>query len=125
MSVATVVGTWAGGLAPGTAPVAAVPALTAALSARAGAAVRQWRHPPRAEVAVTMLPPGSPATLQTVADGVHLALPSSWLADVWVPGLAVTLDRFILTAAVDGPRLIPDSVGPRADNQQLVITLPG
>ncbi len=120
--VATVVGSWTDRLAAGTAPTAAVPALTAALSARAGAAVRAWRHDPRAEVTVALLAPGSPPTLRTDRDGVRLALPFSWLAEVWVPGLAVLLDRFTLSAAVDGPRLVLDTLGGRADRQQLVVT---
>lgn len=123
--VATVVATWAERFAGGTATAAEVPALTAALSARARAAVRQWRHDPRAEVAVTLLRPGSPATLRTVGDGLALGLLFSWLADVWVLGLAVLLDRLTVGAVLDGPRLVLDTVGPQEDRRPLVITMPG
>lgn len=120
--VATVVTAWVGRLAAGTAPAAAVPALTAALSSRAGAAIRQWGHDSAAEIAVTMLPPGSTGTLETVEDRVTLALPFSWLADVWVPGLAVLLDRFTLDVAADGPHLTLDTISPRGDRQPVLIT---
>lgn len=69
-----------------------------------------------------MLPPGTPAAIRTDGDDVDIAPPFAWLADVWVPGLAVLLDRFVLDAAVDGPRLVLDPVGPEADRQHLVIT---
>lgn len=120
--VATVVAGWADHLAAGTAPAAAVPALTAALTSRATAAVRQWAHNPTAEVAVTMLPPGSTGTLETVGDRVTLALPFSWLADVWVPGLAVLLDRFTLGVAADSRRLVLDTISPRGDRRPVLIT---
>lgn len=121
--VATVVRTWADRLAAGSAPTAGLAALTVALHTRVEVAVRQWRHD-SAPVAVTMLPPGSPGTLRAGEDGVEVELPFSWLADVWVSDLAVVLGRLVLGATLDGPRLLLDTVGPRADRQQLVITLP-
>ncbi|HLI56403.1 MAG TPA: hypothetical protein VKY26_05145 [Actinomycetota bacterium] len=92
------------------------PAMAAALYGRAAAAVRAWLRNDDLRVTVTMIDRSAPPSLTRTPDAVSLALPFSWLPEVWSRGLATVLDRFCLSAsiAVHGDRIRWDlaTVGP-------------
>jgi hypothetical protein len=103
--VATVAGHWAERLRaePDAADVAAArPALTAALYGRAAAAVRAWLGVPALPVSLTMLESGSAPSAEHTGEGVALALPFSWLPEVWCRSMALVLGRFCLAARRSG-----------------------
>lgn len=96
--VADVATNWSDRLADADpATTAARPALEAALYGRARAALQTWLGRPT-RVELTMLPPSAPPTLTWDGAAVRVELPFRWLADVWVNGFAVVLDRFCLSA---------------------------
>lgn len=80
------------------------PALQAALYGRAALAVRAWLGG-QVEVEVSMLAPSEAPSLYRGREGVHLALPFSWLTQVWAPGLSNTAGRFVLDAALEQGQL--------------------
>ncbi|MGH8962362.1 MAG: hypothetical protein ACRDWT_14420 [Jatrophihabitantaceae bacterium] len=102
--VATVAATWADRIDSNDASVAvALPALHAALYGRAVAAVHSWLGDASAVVELSMCDPGQAPALTREADVVRLALPFSWLSDVWARGLATLLGRFCLSATAVAP----------------------
>jgi hypothetical protein len=108
--VLTVAGTWVERLAAGDGRGArARPALIAALYGRVTSAVRLWMSSPDLVVDVEMLAPGEAPMATRAEDGIRIAVPFSWLVDVWGRNLAVTFERFVLgvtTIASDRYELI-------------------
>jgi hypothetical protein len=97
--VATVVASWAARIAADDLAVAAArPALHAALYGRALAAARWWLG---GGVEVEVEQAASPAVTRRADGVVVLALPFSWLRDVWARGLATLAGEFCLTACPD------------------------
>jgi hypothetical protein len=75
---------------------AAAPALHAALCGRVAATDSGWLYAPELDVQVHLAPPGELPSCARRDDALHLALPFSWLRDVWAPGLATVAGRFTL-----------------------------
>jgi len=67
-------------------PEAPGPLLHAALYGRVLVAVRQWLGRPEARVELEYLAPGEPRCLAYEGNTVKVALPFTWLSDVWVRG---------------------------------------
>lgn len=102
--VATVAATWADRLDNRDTRIgAAMPSLRAALYGRAVAAMRSWLGDPHAKVDVAMCGPDEQPTLTSGQDCVRLALPFSWLCDVWAAGLSTVVGRFTLSATFTAP----------------------
>lgn len=100
---ATVIAAWSDRIEAGRNVAAAMPRLHAALYGRVRVAVRDWLGDDTLEPEVRMLAPGQTPSL-TVADGrISVAVPFSWLRDVWVRGFATVLGRLVLAAEVDAP----------------------
>jgi hypothetical protein len=121
--VATVAATWAARLEQGDDRAqAAMPALHAALYGRAVAAARVWLDDADLDADATMCPPDAQATATRELGRVRLALPFSWLTDVWARGLATVAGRFCLAATLAGPdRWTLSTIGPDFGPPQTVI----
>lgn len=96
---ATVIATWAERIEAEDARVAAaVPRLDAALYGRFRAALAGWFAGLEFQLDLTMVAPGTAATLERDGRVLRAAVPFSWLRDTWVPGFAVVHDRLCLDA---------------------------
>jgi len=93
---ATVVAAWCERTAAGDERVPdAAARLDAALYGRVRGSLLPWLGRPET-VAFEMVTDGDGPELRRDADTVRVALPFSWLRDVWAPGFAVVMDRFCL-----------------------------
>lgn len=102
--VAQVVAAWSARLAHGDDAVeAARPRLHAALYGRFAAVVREWLGEPGLRIDLESSEPGSTAVLHRTDSGLDVRLPFAWLADVWLPGLAVVADRLVVSATQPHP----------------------
>jgi hypothetical protein len=100
------------------------PELDAALYGRVLRTLRAWLGEPQLSIELTMTGPEQPRDIVHTASGIAVSLPFSWLSDVWMRGLAVTLGRFCLAArTVDGSSWTLDTLGPElTDITQLTVT---
>ena len=62
-------------------------------------ALRSWTGQRDLRVTLTMVPEDLPPRLARDGDGIAVALPFGWLADVWARGLTTCWGRFCLAAA--------------------------
>ena len=99
------------------------PQLEAALYGRALRTLRTWLGEPQLTVELTMIEPDETRRIVRTPDGIDVSLPFSWLSDVWMRGLAVTVGRLCIAAdTTDGPSWTLDTLGPDlADPTQLTI----
>ena len=99
------------------------PQLEAALYGRALRTLRAWLGEPRLAIQLTMIGPLEERKIVRTADGVDVSLPFSWLSDVWMRGLAVTLGRLCIAAeTTDGSNWTLHTLGPDlAELTQLTI----
>jgi hypothetical protein len=121
---ATTAAIWTRRLRTGhTALETARPQLEAALYGRALRTLRAWLGEPQLAIELTMIGPEEARRIVRTADGVDVSLPFSWLPDVWMRGLAVTVDRLCIAAeTTDGSSWTLDTLGPDlADLTQLTI----
>lgn len=89
------------------------PQLEAALYGRVLRTLRAWLGEPQLAIELTMVEPEEVRKIIRTADGVEVSLPFSWLSDVWMRGLAVTLGRLCIAAdTTDGSTWILDTLGP-------------
>jgi hypothetical protein len=73
------------------------PALEASLFGRALCAVRTWTGDPDRQIALTVMDPAQADIAAGEADGpLRVALPLSWVAEVWGRDMAVVAGRFVL-----------------------------
>ena len=64
-----------------------------------------------------MIGPAEPRRIVRTADVVDVFLPFSWLSDVWMRGLAVTVGRLCIAAeTTDGSSWTLDTLGPDLAN---------
>jgi hypothetical protein len=75
-----------------------MPQLQAALYGRVLSTLRVWLGEPDLTVDLTMVDPSGDHHLERTDDGIAVALPFSWLTDVWARGLATMFGRFCLQA---------------------------
>ena len=121
---ATTAAIWTRRLRTGhTALETARPQLEAALYGRVLRTLRAWLGEPQLAIELTMIGPEEQRRIVRTADGVDVSLPFSWLPDVWMRGLAVTVDRLCIAAeTTDGSSWTLDTLGPDlADLTQLTI----
>ena len=121
---ATTAAIWARRLRTGHAALqAARPQLEAALYGRVLRTLRQWLGNPQLAIELTMIEPTEERRVVRTADGLDVSLPFSWLSDVWMRGLAVTLGRLCITAeTTDGSSWALGTLGPDlAEVTQLTI----
>ena len=121
---ATTAAIWARRLQTGHAALErARPQLEAALYGRALRTLRAWLGEPRLAIELTMIGPADERRIVRTANGVDVSLPFSWLSDVWMRGLAVTLGRLCLAAeTIDGSSWNLRTLGPDlADVTELTI----
>jgi hypothetical protein len=99
------------------------PQLEAALYGRVLRTLRAWLGEPQLTVELTMIGLEEARRIVRTAEGVDVSLPFSWLADVWMRGLAVTFGRLCIAAdTADGSSWTLDTLGPDlADLTQLTI----
>jgi hypothetical protein len=96
---ATTAAIWARRLRTGHAALETVrPQLEAALYGRVLRALRAWLGDPRLAVELTMIEPTEQRSIVRTGPGLGVSLPFSWLSEVWMRGLAVTLDRLCIAA---------------------------
>jgi hypothetical protein len=74
------------------------PQLEAALYGRVLRTLRTWLGEPQLTIELTMIGPDEARRIVRTAEGVDVSLPFSWLSDVWMRGLAVTLGRLCIAA---------------------------
>ena len=89
---ATVAAAWAGGRR-----AAARPALTAGLAGRLGPAIQAWQGVEPGRVDVELHEDDGWGRLASSGDRLGVALPVSWLASVWAPGLAVVAGHLVVS----------------------------
>jgi hypothetical protein len=77
-------------------PGEASPALAAALAGRAGPAIARWLDVNADDVTVAVYRGSGWGSLFASDDAVWVALPVSWLAEVWAPGLELVDGRFVV-----------------------------
>jgi hypothetical protein len=121
---ATTAAIWTRRLRTGHAALATTrPQLDAALYGRLLRTLRAWLGEPRLAIELTMIGPEEARRVVRSADGVDVSLPFSWLSDVWMRGLTVTLGRLCIAAdTTDGSSWTLDTLGPDlADITQLTI----
>jgi hypothetical protein len=121
---ATTAAIWTGRLRTGHAQLeTARPQLEAALYGRVLRTLRPWLGEPQLTIQLTMIEPEEARRIVRTADGVDVSLPFSWLSDVWMRGLAVTVGRLCIAAATaDGSNWTLDTLGPDlTDFTQLTI----
>jgi hypothetical protein len=99
------------------------PQLEAALYGRVLRTLRTWLGEPQLTVELTMIAPEEQRRVVRTPDGIDVSLPFSWLCDVWMRGLAVTVGRLCIAAdTTDGSSWTLDTLGPGlADPTQLTI----
>lgn len=91
--------------------------LDAALYGRVLRTLRAWLGEPELNIELTMIGPEQPRSILRTANGITVSLPFSWLSDVWMRGLAVTLGRLCVAAkTVDGSSWTLDTLGPELTN---------
>jgi hypothetical protein len=119
---ATTAAIWARRLQTGHAALeTARPQLEGALYGRVLRTLRWWLGEPELSIELTMIGPEEERSVVRTADGVNVALPFSWLPDVWTRGLAITFDRLCVAAeTIDGSNWTLQTLGPDlADLAQL------
>lgn len=98
------------------------PQLEAALYGRVLRTLRAWLGEPRLAIELTMIRPEEARRIVRTAERVDVSLPFSWLSDVWMRGLTITLGRLcIATETTDGSSWTLDTLGPDLDLTQLTI----
>jgi hypothetical protein len=99
------------------------PQLEGALYGRVLRTLRAWLGEPQLTVELTMIGPEEQRRIVHTAEGVDVSLPFSWLSDVWMRGLAVTLGRLCIAAdTTDGSSWTLHTLGPDlTDLTQLTI----
>jgi hypothetical protein len=123
---ATTAAIWTRRLGTGHAQLqAARPQLDAALYGRVLRTLRAWLGEPQLTIELTMIGPTEPRRIARTADGVDVSLPFSWLSDVWMRGLAVTVDRLCIAAdTTEGSTWTLHTIGPDlTDPTQLTIAI--
>jgi hypothetical protein len=123
---ATTAAIWTRRLQTGHAALAiARPQLEAALYGRVLRTLRAWLGEPELTIELTMIGPAEERKIARTADGVDVALPFSWLTDVWMRGVAVTFGRLCIAAeTADGASWTLDTLGPDlADVTQVTIAI--
>jgi hypothetical protein len=123
---ATTAAIWTRRLRTGHAQLAtARPQLEGALYVRVLRTLRAWLGEPQLTIELTMTGPEEQPRIVRTADGVDAFLPFSWLSDVWMRGLAVTLGRLCIAAeTTDGSTWTLETLGPDlADATQLTIAI--
>ena len=81
------------------------------------AAVADLEGEPQLTIELTMIGAAEPRRIVRTADGVDVFLPFSWLSDVWMRGLAVTVGRLCIAAeTTDGSSWTLDTLGPDLAN---------
>ena len=123
---ATTAAIWTRRLQTGHAALAAArPQLEAALYGRVLRTLRAWLGEPELTIELAMIGPGEERKIVRTADGVDVALPFSWLTDVWMRGVAVTFGRLCIAAETsDGSSWTLQTLGPDlADLAQLTIAI--
>jgi hypothetical protein len=115
---ATTAAIWTGRLRTGHAQrEGARPQLDAALYGRVLRTLRVWLGEPQLTVELTMIGPDEARKIVRTANGVDVSLPFSWLSEVWMRGLAVTLGRLCIAAeTADGASWTLDTLGPDLDD---------
>jgi hypothetical protein len=100
------------------------PQLEAALYGRVLRTLRAWLGEPQLTVELTMIGPEEQRAIVRTADGVDVSLPFSWLSDVWMRGLAVTVGRLCIAAdTTDSSSWTLHTLGPDlANTTQLTLT---
>lgn len=89
------------------------PQLEAALYGRVFRTLRVWFGDPRLAVELTVIEPDQERSIVRTAAGIDVSLPFSWLSEVWMRGLAVTLDRLCIAAeTTDGATWTLHTLGP-------------
>ena len=89
------------------------PQLEAALYGRVLRTLRAWLREPELTIDLTMIEPTEARRILRTPDGVAVSLPFSWLSEVSMPGLAVTLGRLCIAAdTTDGSSWTLDTLGP-------------
>jgi hypothetical protein len=101
------------------------PQLEAALYGRVLRTLRAWLGDPQLTIELTMIRPEQPRRIVRTAAGIEVSMPFSWLSEVWMRGLAVTLGRLCVAAdTTEGSTWTLDTLGPDlADVTQLTITI--
>jgi hypothetical protein len=101
------------------------PQLEAALYGRLFRTMRAWLGEPQLTIELTMIEPEQQRRIARTANGVDVSLPFSWLTDVWMRGLAVTVGRLCIAAdTTDASTWIMDTLGPDlADVTHLTIAI--
>jgi len=99
------------------------PQLEAALYGRVLRTLRAWFGEPQLTVELTMIGSEEQRRIVRTAEGVDVSLPFSWLSDVWMRGLAVTIGRLCIAAdTTDGSSWALGTLGPDlVDLTQLTI----
>ena len=93
------------------------PQLEAALYGRVLRTLRVWLGEPQLTIELTMIGAAEPRRIVRTADVVDVFLPFSWLSDVWMRGLAVTVGRLCIAAeTTDGSSWTLDTLGPDLAN---------
>jgi hypothetical protein len=94
----------AGAASPGglRTPGAASPALAAALAGRAAPAVARWVGVNPDDVTVAVYKGSDWGSIYATEDAVWVALPVSWLADVWACGREIVDGRFVVGVTENG-----------------------
>jgi hypothetical protein len=89
------------------------PALTASLFGRARTTLSTWYGDPSLHIDLEVIQPAETPHLEAhPTHGIRVALPLSWVADVWGRGLAVLAERFTLAVLETGPdRFVVDTIG--------------
>ena len=101
---ATVAAHWSERIEVGETSAADEPALYAALASRVWTGVRSWTGE-AAEPEVRMIGPATQPSAELEEGRWILAVPFRWLSRVWAPGLALTANRLVLDAQLDGRAL--------------------
>ncbi len=101
------------------------PQLHAALYGRVLTTLRAWLGEPTLTIELTMAEPHGERRLLRTPDGIAVALPFSWVSDVWARGLAVAVGRLCVAAeTTDGTRWTLHTVGADLrDSAQITIAV--
>jgi hypothetical protein len=124
---AHVAATWTRRLRTGHASRAStMPQLQAALYGRTLGTLRLWLGEPNLAIDLTMVDPGADPQLKRTSEGVAIALPFSWLLDVWARGLATMFGRLCVKAeTADGIDWTLDTIGTdMRTTEQVLVSLP-
>jgi hypothetical protein len=104
-----------------------LPQLHAALFGRVRAVLVGWLGEPGIQVELELLRNGGRASVTDEEGTLHVALPFTWLVDVWAKGLAISWGRFCLSAETgDGQHWELGTIGPDLGPEQtIMVELPG